>query len=333
MTEHHTPLLIVGAGMTGLMAAASLAEHGIRPLVVDKGRSVGGRMATRRVEGGLADHGAQFFTVRSSRFAAHVARWQAADVVYRWGQGFSDGSLGEATDGHPRYAVHGGMNALTKYLVGELAASADIRPGVALTSIVADDFGWWATDSAGEVYRSKALLMTPPVPQSLALVGNAIHEGDRATLERITIAPCLCGMFKVEGETTLPTPGAVQRADAEITWIADNQRKGISPGARIITVHAGPVYSRLIYDWSEADVLDRMEEELEQWLAPESRIVHREYKRWRYALPTVLHPERTLVAADVPLLVFAGDAFMEARVEGAALSGLAAAEVLLARLR
>jgi predicted NAD/FAD-dependent oxidoreductase len=328
MTEHHTPLLIVGAGMAGLTAAGALAERGLHPLLVDKGRSVGGRMATRRVEGGLADHGAQFFTVRSSVFAAYVARWQAAEVVYRWGQGFSDGSLAEATDGHPRYAVHGGMNALTGYLAGELAGKADIRVNVTVTSITADEDGWWATDSAGEVYRAKALLMTPPVPQSLALVGKLLHDDDRHALEHITIAPCLCGMFKVEGETTLPTPGAVQHADAEITWIADNQRKGISPGARIITVHAGPVYSQLIYDWPEADVLDRMQEELEQWLAPEARIVHREYKRWRYALPTVRHSARTLVAKGLPPLVFAGDAFLEARVEGAVLSGLAAAEAL-----
>jgi len=109
--------------------------------------------------------------------------------------------------------------------------------------------------------------MTPPVPQSLALVGNSLTPEDRAALERITIAPCLCGMFKIEGETTLPTPGALQHPDGEITWIADNQRKGISPNARIITVHAGPAYSQLIYDWPEADVLDRMQEELEQWLA------------------------------------------------------------------
>lgn len=333
MSEHHTNVLIVGAGMAGLMAAGLLAEQGIKPLIVDKGRSVGGRMATRRVEGGLADHGAQFFTVRSSRLAAYCARWQAAELVYRWGQGFSDGSLGEATDGHPRYAVHGGMNALTRYLASEVADRADIRVNVTLTSIVADETGWWATDSSGEVYRAKALLMTPPVPQSLALVGNSLTPEDRAALERITIAPCLCGMFKIEGETTLPTPGALQHPDGEITWIADNQRKGISPNARIITVHAGPAYSQLIYDWPEADVLDRMQEELEQWLAPEARIVYREYKRWRYALPTVRHPERSLVAEAVPLLVFAGDAFMEARVEGAVLSGLTAAEDILTRLR
>jgi len=51
--------------------------------------------------------------------------------------------------------------------------------------------------------------------------------------------------------------------------------------------------------------------------------------RWRYAQPIELHPERFLrVGGDAPLL-FAGDAFHGPRVEGAALSGMAAADELL----
>ena len=48
-------------------------------------------------------------------------------------------------------------------------------------------------------------------------------------------------------------------------------------------------------------------------------------QRWRYAKPSVAHPEPCLLAAHLPTLVFAGDAFGGAKVEGAALSGVAAA--------
>jgi monoamine oxidase len=42
----NTDILIVGAGMTGLLAATDLNASGFHPLVVDKGRGVGGRLAT-----------------------------------------------------------------------------------------------------------------------------------------------------------------------------------------------------------------------------------------------------------------------------------------------
>jgi predicted NAD/FAD-dependent oxidoreductase len=43
------------------------------------------------------------------------------------------------------------------------------------------------------------------------------------------------------------------------------------------------------------------------------------------------HPEPCLVASEDPAFLFAGDAFGAAKVEGATLSGLAAADHLLGR--
>ena len=55
-------------------------------------------------------------------------------------------------------------------------------------------------------------------------------------------------------------------------------------------------------------------------------------KRWRFATPQAIWPEPCWAAADGPgPLVLAGDAFAGPRVEGAALSGLAAADALLSR--
>ena len=75
---------------------------------------------------------------------------------------------------------------------------------------------------------------------------------------------------------------------------------------------------------------------LEPWLEPQmagsNRLRAAEIKRWRYALPTVLHPEPYLRPTGVPALYLGGDGFASPRVEGAALSGLAIADALLAEL-
>lgn len=330
---NHSDVMIIGAGMSGLMAASVLVAAGRRVTLIDKGRAVGGRLATRRIGAGRADHGAQFFTVRDPEFGAWVERWQTTGLVYTWSHGWSDGSLAAAPpDGHPRYAVQGGMNRLAKHLAAEVAGKgATILTDTRLTAVAPQDEGWLLTSDDGRSFTAAAVLVTAPVPQTLALLdagATPLTADDRARLERIRYAPTLCGLYVVEGEVQLPAPGAVQRPDADFAWIADNRRKGISPDATVITIHASGDWSAAHYDAPDAELSEAFERALRPWLAADAWIVEEQIKRWRYAAPTVLHPERFLrVAAHAPLLV-GGDAFGAPRIEGAALSGLAMGRAL-----
>jgi len=326
-------VLIVGAGLSGLLAARTLVPSGWRIAILDKGRSPGGRLATRRVGPGRADHGAQFFTVRHERFARWVEEWRQTGLVYPWSHGWSDGSLASTSpDGHPRYAVQGGMNTLARHLATQAAASGVLlRTDTRVTALTPENAGWQFTAEEGTPLLARAAVLTAPVPQSLALLrGVQLAEPERAHLERIRYEPALCGLFVVEGGVTLPEPGAVQRPGAEIAWIADNQRKGISPGATVVTLHAGGEWSAAHYDEPDERVEAAFSAGLAPWLAEDATVVEAQVKRWRYAAPTVLHPERLLRAGTAAPLLFGGDAFGEPRVEGAALSGLALGDALVA---
>jgi renalase len=332
--------LIVGAGICGLMAAGQLLAHGARVMILDKGRGVGGRLATRRIGAGCADHGAQFFTVRSTRFQEFVNRWLDQNLVFRWSTGWSDGSLAAETadGGHPRYAVQGGMNALPKHLATlHRAKGAEILTGVKVTSAAITDEVWVVTAEDGQAWHGRSLMLTPPAPQSLGLLdagGVRLAAEDRQALAAISYAPCLCAMLLVNGAVWLPAPGAVQRPHDDIAWIADNQRKGISPAATVLTLHGSPRWSTAHYGDADEYLIAAFRAALNPWL--ESRLVDgdllraAEIKRWRYTLPTVLHPEPYLRPAGVPPLYLGGDGFASPRVEGAALSGLAIADALLA---
>jgi predicted NAD/FAD-dependent oxidoreductase len=53
-------------------------------------------------------------------------------------------------------------------------------------------------------------------------------------------------------------------------------------------------------------------------------------QRWRYAGPVECWPEPTVVWGSDPVIALAGEAFAGPKVEGAFLSGRAAAEAVLA---
>ncbi len=337
-----TDILIIGAGVCGLMAAVTTIQredrvNASRITIVDKNHRVGGRLATARIGSGRGDQGAQFFTVRDDRFRAHVDRWLDEQLVRVWSYGWSDGSLyATDEDGYPRYAARGGMERLGERLVAELkekegTAPVDLRLNARIVAVSPDGDGWRATDANGRTYAARSLVITAPAPLALALLdagGTNLTADDRETLTRLNYAPCLCGLFQVDGDVALPEPGAIQRPGAEISWIADNRRKGVSPDATVITVHAGPGLSRTHFDDEDAQVSARLIQAIQPYLVPGATIAASQIRRWRYALPLVLHPERYLRASKLPPLYFGGDAFGGPRVEGAALSGMAIGRAL-----
>lgn len=324
-------VLIVGAGIAGLMAARELRDRHYSVTVVEKSRGVGGRLATRRLGEGQADTGAQFFTARTGAFQRHVINWQAQGLVFVWSRGWSHGAGAPAEDGHPRYAAAGGMNALAKALAQDLTVQFNVK--ISALSPVRD--GWQVTDGEGRIFPCRAVLLAAPVPQSLTFLETGrtpVPAADLDVLREIRYAPCLAGLFRLDRPARFPEPGAVQEPGGPVSWAADNQRKGISAGATVITVHGDPEFSRSHYNSPESDTLAQLQAAVRPWLG-EAAVVEAQLKRWRYARPLTAHSERCLLAGGVPPLAFAGDAFGEPRMEGAALSGLAAAEALAQVLR
>ncbi len=307
-------VIVVGGGASGLCAAQQLQSDGHEVVVLDKGRGVGGRMATRRIAGAVLDHGAQFFTIRSDRFAALTAAARRDGLIYEWCRGF------EAHDGHPRYAVRGGMTAWMKLL----ATGIDVRCNTMAFAVRRHAAGWEMADDTGATLRGDAVILTCPLPQSFSLVVDTEVEVPEA-LWRTQYDRTLALLTVLDGPSAVEEPGGLQRADG-CTFVADNQRKGIS-NVSALTVHADPQWSEAHWDDEPAAALDALTNIAAGFVGP-ARIVERQLKRWRYATPRTIWPEPCWRAADGPPLVLAGDAFDGPRVEGAALSGLAAADAV-----
>ena len=70
--------------MAGLSAARVLTQKGYDVTVIDKGRGVGGRMSTRAIENAKADHGAQYFSVKTPEFQAFISELQLDNIIAEW---------------------------------------------------------------------------------------------------------------------------------------------------------------------------------------------------------------------------------------------------------
>lgn len=319
-----TSCTIIGAGIAGLTAARTLHARGWQVIVLDKGRGVGGRMATRRIDDGVFDHGAQFFTARDPRFQKWIESWLAEGIVAEWTRGFANASGQVQNDGHPRYRGANGMTSIAKHL----AKGLDVRLDQKVTDVRVEN-GHWQIHTENETLTSESLILTPPVPQSLALldIGQVkLPSESRAALDRIEYHRCIALMVLLNEPSGIPSPGGIQINDEPISWIGDNFQKGIS-SAYSATIHAAPHFSRTHWETETAEVAHLLVEAAEKWISADVRKF--EVHRWRYSQPVELHTEACLFVDSPAPLVFAGDAFAGPRVEGAALSGLAAAEKLL----
>lgn len=319
VSNQEPDILIIGAGIAGLLAASELKKSGRRVVVVDKGRGVGGRLATRRIGQATFDHGAQFITARDARFADAIREWEKAGVVSEWYR-----NSGAENKGHPRWRGNPAMTAIAKYLAKDLPVVLEKQ----VASLRFDLERWVAVIDNNEKIFARSVILTPPVPQSLELIKSGeVHLSSQIKnqLESMTYEPCIVVMAISDAPVKIPSPGGFAPTSGPIGWIADNYMKKVS---RIpaVTIHATALFS--IENWNS----DRTEIGKELLRAAEpylgSDVVDYQVHGWRYSKPVGVAENPCLILSDTPPLLIAGDAFGGPSVEGAALSGWEAASSL-----
>jgi photolyase PhrII len=321
-------IAVIGAGISGLICARTLTDHGFDVSVFEKSRGVGGRMSTRRVDERLSfDHGAQYFTARDRRFQRYVDAWLHDGVVQRWNGrivAIEQGSIKESSRSHHRFVAVPGMNAVGKHLAAEL----DVQFQTRITSLQHAAGRWTlATDQASGLGPFDAVVVALPAGQAANVLAAAPQLAEQAAAT--TMSGCWAVMLALADSLELGFDGAFVN-QSPLAWIARNSNK---PGRRddleTWVLHASP-------EWTQ-DHIDDPPAMVEQLLLREFcqavgrtpvNPVHVAAHRWRFALPD--QPLADACLFDRNLKVGAcGDWCGGPRVEGAFLSGMAMAGRLL----
>ena len=308
-----TPVIIIGAGIAGLACARRLADAGMAPIVLDKGRGIGGRVATRRAEDLQFDHGAQYVNARGAGFASVLEAQDTAGTLAGW----ADGTGRTHRVGVP------GMSALPK----ALGAGLDIRQNTQVLRLT-PDAGGWLLHLADGTLQASSVVVTVPAPQVADLLG-ADHPLV-APLGKVQMAPCLTLMAAVAS----PAPFATRKdPDDALSWIAQDSAKPGRPQAHgtLWVAQAGTAFSMAHLEDDQATLTARMLPLLCDRLgAPRAAVTHASTHRWRYA--RVTRPlGQPFLRSDDASLYLGGDWCLGARIEAAWDSGTAIAADLLAR--
>lgn len=303
--------------MAGLACAGQLAAAGHRPLVLDKGRGIGGRMATRRVEiAGQAcgfDHGAQYFTIRDPEF--RMALSPLADAIAPWDDGGSE----------PRFVGRPGMSSLPK----AMAEGIDLRQGVEVLALRRDGSAW-LLETKGGLVMARHLVMTMPAPQAARLLGRDHPLVPR--LDCVRMAPCLTLMAAFPGAAPRPFLHHSSGTDP-LAWIAqDSSKPGRHAGLTCWVAQADPDWSAGHLEEAPDSLVRLMLPLLAKTIGAEPEMaLHASAHRWRYARVTT--PLGTPCLADEDgTLWLGGDWCLGARVEAAWQSGTALAKALTRHL-
>lgn len=315
-------VIVIGAGIAGLRAARTLTKAGVRLEVLEKSRGLGGRAATRCLHDAVADHGAQYFTVRDPRFQQQVDAWERTGVVRVWTHGFhtlTPEGLKAPREGHPRYAFADGMNTFGKVL-GEGVTITRSAKAVALTRAA---LGWKIGLEDGTTRHARRVLLNLPAPQALELAGDLLSPKTKHALEAVTFAPCLALMAGF-AQAAPAWRGVVVEDDTKaLSWLACDSSKRRAPGETVLVLHGSPAFSQAFLETS-GGAAPRMLDDAAALGFPDPTWTA--LRRWRYAKVTQPHDAPYL---QDDTLLFCGDWCNGTKLEAAYLSGLEVAEAML----
>ncbi len=310
--------------MAGISCAHALQQRDFAVTLFDKSRGIGGRLATRRTDGGERfDHGAQYITTRSADFSAFIDRLRHDGAAAQW-----QPRLGTDAAHHPWFVGTPGMSALLKPLAQDL----DIRLSTTVSALERSGDSWRLRSADGALSEPyDVVISTAPPVQTHALV--EVDPTMQEALDAVSMAPCWTLMIAFAKPLDVDVD-ARRFDEGAISWLARQASRPAHGGnAHAWVVHAGAEWSAEHLELTPEQAASAMQQELARAVGqalPDTIFV--QAHRWRYAMTTQALGRPFLANNDRSLFA-GGDWCLGASVECAYQSGAAIAEAVSKRLR
>jgi len=241
-------LLVVGAGIAGLSCAQRATELGLRPLVLERSRGLGGRCATRRVEGQPVDHGLTFLHGSDPAFLEALDAVEATPLP-----GWPERVRGRGTPCHPatqsprdrKIAYAEGLSSFPKHLARGLAIDRETP----VERLSAGNEAAVVLES-GKRVAAPLVALTLPCEQARALLhsagaGSAELAAIARLLDMMGTLPCCTVLAGYPLDVEEPVFDLWYPEDSTtIQVISHDSAKRAAPRFRVLVIQAHARWSR-----------------------------------------------------------------------------------------
>lgn len=331
------PAVIVGGGIAGIACAAELNGAGIPVRLLDRGRALGGRMASRTMrdtgtglDGRAVDIGASYFTAQDPGFVLLVDSLIEHGVVRPWTDAFhvhDEGALVGVKAGPMRHSAPRGLRSVVEHLAAQLPDTA-ITHATVVESIFAEGDEIRLRCEDGTMLASTRVAVCAPPPQSIRLLDPSLRAPLQAELDALTWEPVIA-VTMAFADREWDVDGVFVNDDPVITWIADDgSRRG--DGAPVLVAHVHPVLAARHLP-NPAEVIPAAVAATRRALGIDAMPEWVDVQRWTFARPIGAH-DAPFAAHPELALGLAGDAWHGGpRIEAAWCSGRALGAWLASR--
>ncbi|MFI5372501.1 MAG: FAD-dependent oxidoreductase, partial [Candidatus Eisenbacteria bacterium] len=169
-------VVVVGAGVAGLACARELSRRGVPVVVLERSRGVGGRCATRTIEGQPVDFGLPLLHAVSREFGLELNALPGAGKVLGWPRRVRGVRLACQPDayrpGHRRMARRAGVNELPR----RLAEGLDVRTSTRVVALTADGERMCAITRDGRRHAAPFVALATEPSEAHALAAPLVRE-------------------------------------------------------------------------------------------------------------------------------------------------------------
>lgn len=318
-------VLILGAGMTGISAGNYLLSYGADLKILDKGRSPGGRMATKRIDhyGDKVtfDYGCRYLIVKNETFEKALKPLDDENRLKAWNID-EDNHLSTTNIGAKKII---GKNSMRDIAL-KLSDNLEILNNNRISNISWNGDFLEVFTEKGSKFNSYSLLLTMPVPQIIDIMSSSKIEIPieiLTHLREVTYYRSIVGMFILDSESKMSNKGGLEFQQGDISFITDNNLKGINKHKTAITIEMTDEFSRKNWNLSDEEISSKIITAAKGHL--NFNIIDYRIHRWKFSKPSKPYNKKFECLQHPAPIFLAGDAFGGSSVESAFISGLQAA--------